>query len=286
MMEAPYSIGGRYQFHSGQRFQMNSVMQGLRLAAGSVAATLPALACAAGPSTDDMNASNNPLSPTITLNLQDQYVGRYYGLGDEDGNSVLLRGTIPHKLFGLPQIVRFTMPVVTTPNVAPDGSKTGLGDLNLFNLVLLKGLGMEWGIGPQLTIPTASRDQTGTGKWQAGLAGVGISPQKWGMIGGLVTWQHSFAGESDRPTQDNLTAQPFVIYNLPQGRYLRSTATWNFDLKRGNYYIPLGIGAGKIWKIGKEIYNLFAEPQWTVGHEGVGVPKFQVFMGLNIQFPL
>ncbi|CAJ92728.1 hypothetical membrane associated protein [Cupriavidus necator H16] len=80
-------------------------MQGLRLAAGSVAATLPALACAAGPSTDDMNASNNPLSPTITLNLQDQYVGRYYGLGDEDGNSVLLRGTIPHKLFGLPQIV-------------------------------------------------------------------------------------------------------------------------------------------------------------------------------------
>ena len=34
------------------------------------------------------------------------------------------------------------------------------------------------------------------------------------------------------------------------------------------------------------VYNLFAEPQWTVGHEGVGVPKFQVFMGLNIQFPL
>ncbi|RWA46224.1 hypothetical protein AU476_36800 [Cupriavidus sp. UYMSc13B] len=40
-----------------------------------------------------MNASNHPLSPTITLNLQDQYVGRNDGLGDEDGNSVLLRGT-------------------------------------------------------------------------------------------------------------------------------------------------------------------------------------------------
>lgn len=77
---------------------------------------------------------------------------------------MLLRGTVPHKLFGLPQIVRCTMPVATTPNVQPDGTKTGLGDLNLFNLFLLKGLGMELGIGPQLTIPTATRDQTGTGK--------------------------------------------------------------------------------------------------------------------------
>jgi hypothetical protein len=62
---------------------------------------------------------------------------------------------------------------------------------------------------------------------------------------------------------------------------LRSTATWNFDLKRGSYCIRLGVGVGKIWKIGKETYNVFAEPQWTVG-----VPKFQVFLGLNVQFPL
>ncbi|AMR80288.1 hypothetical protein [Cupriavidus nantongensis] len=265
---------------------MQKSRRGAGCMAAVAAAVAPAFAQAAGPSTADMNASNNPLSPTITLNLQDQYVGRYYGLGDEDGNSVLLRGTVPHKLFGLPQIVRFTLPVVTTPGVAPDGSKTGLGDLNLFNLVLMKGLGMEWGIGPQLTIPTASRDQTGTGKWQAGLAAVGIAPQQWGMLGGLVTWQHSFAGESDRPTQDNLTAQPFVIVNLPQGWYLRSSATWNFDLRRGSYYIPVGVGAGKIWKVGKDTYNLFAEPQWTLKHDGSGVPKFQVFMGLNIQFPL
>ncbi|CAN7778952.1 hypothetical protein LJR296_007864 [Cupriavidus necator] len=101
------------------------------------------------------------------------------------------------------------------PNLPPNDSKTGSGDLNLFNLFLIKGPGIEFGIWPQLTIPTASYDQTGTGKWQAGMAGVVIAPQKWGLLGDLVTWQHSFAGDSDRPTQGNLSSQPFIIYSLP-----------------------------------------------------------------------
>ena len=126
----------------------------------------------------------------------------------------------------------------------------------------------------------------GTGKWQAGVATLGITPEKWGLIGGLVTWQTSFAGDGDRPKQSNLQAQPFFIYNLPQCWYLRSTATWNFDLERGTYYVPVGAGAGKVWKSGRTTLNLFAEPQWTISHDGDGVPKFQVFFGLNLQFPL
>jgi hypothetical protein len=98
--------------------------------------------------------------------------------------------------------------------------------------------------------------------------------------------QHSFAGDEDRPTQNGLQAQPFFIYNLPQAFYLRSTATWNFDLQRGDFYIPVGLGAGKIWKTENgTTLNLFVEPQGTVAHEGVS-PKLQVFMGFNMQFPL
>ncbi len=256
----------------------------LRVGAALAACTLAQAALAQ--SADQMNAANNPLTPTIGVNLQNAYIARYYGPGGADSNAVLLRGTLPHQLGGAPLLLRATLPVVTTPDVPGIDRHTGVGDLNLFDLFLFKEGTMQLGIGPQLTIPTASRDDTGTGKWQAGLAAVVIAPQAWGLTGGLVTWQRSFAGDKARDDVDNLQAQPFLIVNLPKAWYLRSTATWTFDLSSGNYTIPIGLGAGKIWNAGGVTYNLFAEPQWTVSHKGNVSPQFQVFFGLNMQFPL
>lgn len=102
-----------------------------------------------------------------------------------------------------------------------------------------------------------------------------------------MTWQHSFAGDGDRATQNNLTVQPFFVYNLPEGWYLRSTASWTFNLATNDYAIPIGAGLGKVWtQPGGSSVNLFAEPQWTVAHDGIGQPKFQVFAGINFQFAL
>jgi len=237
-------------------------------------------------STEQMNDANNPLTPTITANVQDQWAPQLYD-SDNSTNALLLRGVLPHLLGGVPQILRATLPIATAPSTSGNGNTTGLGDLNLFDLAVFKGQGFVLGIGPQLTIPTASDHALGTGKWQGGLAAVAVAPQPWGLIGGLVTWQHSFAGEADRPTQNNLSAQPFFIYNLPQGVYVRSTATWNFDLERSNYVIPIGGGVGKVFvQSDGTTINVFAEPQWTVAHHGAGQPKFQLFAGVNLQFPI
>jgi hypothetical protein len=53
--------------------------------------------------------ANNPLTPAITVNLQDQGAPKLYDL-DQGANSFLFRGVLPHKLGGLPRIVRFTLP--------------------------------------------------------------------------------------------------------------------------------------------------------------------------------
>ena len=239
-----------------------------------------------GQSHEQMNEANNPLTPKIGVNLQDQYVDRMYDL-DGWSNAFLLRATIPHKLGGTGQILRVTAPVVTAPSLTGDGRTTAFGDLNLIDIALFKHGALELGVGPQLTAPTASKDEGGTGKWQAGLAAVVVAPQSWGVVGGLVTWQHSFAGVDDRPTQNNLAVQPIVNANLSQGWYLRSSATWTFDLARDHYAIPVGLGLGKVWLLGDgTTVNIFAEPQWTVAHDGAGQPKFQVFAGVNMQFPL
>lgn len=250
-----------------------------------LAGDLPA--SAQQPSSADTNAANNPLTPKITINFHDQVAPELYDL-DQASNAFLFRGVVPHKLGGVPQLFRYTLPVVTAPD-GQGGSASGLGDLNLIELFpfVWKQARIELAVGPQFTLPTATNDATGSGKWQAGLAMLAIAPRSFGIAGALVTWQHSFAGDDTRPTQNGLSVQPLFIYNLPQGWYLRSTGTWNFALAQDTYVIPVGAGVGKVWaRHSGATVNAFFEPQFTVAHDGAGQPKFQIFTGLNLQFPL
>src|SRR5258706_123421 len=194
----------------------------------AVALTLPSATALAQASADDANKSNNPLNPAPGLNAQDSYVAKLYG-SDKHTNDLLLRGTLPvlpSEHMPAPQIFRLTVPVSTRPDPNGGGYTTGLGDVNLFDIFLLKKT--EGGI------------ELGAGKWQAGLAGVAMHPSPRGIVGGLLQWQHSFAGDSDRATVNTLTFQPFWIHNLPAGWYLRSTGIWTFDLARSHNFIPIG----------------------------------------------
>jgi hypothetical protein len=238
-------------------------------------------------SAEDTNKSNNPLNPAIGANLQDIYTPELYG-ADSHTNDMLLRITMPlapGQTIKAPQIFRLTAPISTRPD--PDGGyTTGPGDLNLFDIFVLgkTSAGMEYGGGPLVVMPTASEDELGAGKWQAGLAAMAMRPSPQGIVGGLLQWQASFAGDDDRADVNTLTMQPFLIHNLPNGWYLRSTGIWTFDLENDNYFIPVGLGAGRAMKPGATTYNLFVEPQWTVLHDGAGVPQFSIFAGLNMTF--
>ena len=235
---------------------------------------------------NDVNSANNPLTPKITVNLQDYFLPSLNRTGGRSGNDFLFRGLVPSDAFGIPQIVRFTLPVVTTPQF-PSGSNTGLGDLTLFDIIIIPAKPVVVGIGPLLVAPTASDDASGTGKWQAGAAGVVVAPQKWGLLASLVTYQHSFAGADDRPTTQVLNVQPIVTVNLPEGFYARSSGQWTFDFGNHTTVVPVGLGFGKVWTLpnGTTI-NAFVEPQYSLFRSGVGVPDWQVFAGVNFQFPI
>lgn len=244
-------------------------------------------AAAAGPAkaqtAEEVAAANNPLAPITAINLQNYYVPTVYGSPDSTANSALVRGVLSTGSM----LIRATLPVSTISGNGVDES--GLGDLNVFDAFLLPRKGStQLGFGPLLVLPTATRDALGAGKWQAGAAAVVVStPVPELMIGGLVTYQHSFANadSTERATTSLLIFQPLLFVQVGSGWVLRSTAVWSFDLAQGTWNIPLGIGAGKVLRAGHAVFNIFLEPQFTVAHYGSGQPALQIFGGINLQFP-
>ncbi|HEF4760019.1 TPA: hypothetical protein SAN82_002449 [Pseudomonas putida] len=250
-----------------------------------LAVSLAPFFCAHADNAETANKSNNPLNIAPGMSLQDYYTPNYYD-SNIHTNDLLVRGTLPiapNDFIGVPQLLRATAPISTRPD--PNGGySTGEGDLNVFDIFLLKTEGVQLGVGPMITAPFADQDELGTGKWQGGLAAVAIDASPRGLLGALVQYQSSFAGDHDRPHVETATVQPLIIHNLERGWYLRSTGIWTYDLKNDTHYIPLGLGGGKVWKDGSNILNVFIEPQWTVDHKGDDLPQFTLYAGLNVTF--
>ena len=254
------------------------------LMAAHASSPVPGLAQEAGGGGSAAQA-NNPLANMTALNFQDYYIGELTE-SDRAANQFWIRFAKPFRLGG-DWLLRASLPIPTQPT-PPDGdTKTGLGDLNVFAAYLFKTKdpALSIGLGPQVTIPTATSDYLGSQKWSAGFAHVlfnGKSPKfQWGY---LLTWQHSFAGSDDRADVNVGAFQPFLFYQLGNGLYLRSAPIWVYNFESEGYSMPLGVGIGKVIPKGKTVFNVFVEPQFSVADDGAGWPEWQIFAGFNLQF--
>lgn len=235
---------------------------------------------------NDSNAANNPVEPLLTVDVQDHFVPSPEGFPGRDASQAQLRVAVPVDTFGLHQFIRTILPVNTTASVQ-GGPNTGVGDLEVYDILHFQEGGTTLGAGPLIEAPTARGDAYGSGKWQAGGAAVVIAPRSWGLLAALVTYQHSFSGYGSGPVGGITTAQPFFFYHLPRGLYFRSSGIWTFDTFHHAQYIPLGFGAGKVWKNSKgDIVNLYIEPQYSVYQSGIGSATWQIFAGATFKFPI
>lgn len=155
-------------------------------------------------------------------------------------------------------INRFIVPIMYQP-IGKDDAEFGLGDIQytLFFAPAAAGR-VIWGIGPALSVPTASDDALGTGKWSAGPSAVVLTmPGRW-VLGALVSNQWSFAGDDDRPDVNSMMIQPFVNYNFDKGWYFSFSPviTANHEAEDGQKWtVPLGGGFGRVFKAGKQPLN-------------------------------
>jgi hypothetical protein len=236
---------------------------------------------AGGSCESDVATANNPIAPLNAIYFQNYYAPSVYGV--PGSNNLLDLRTL---VVSGRQIVRATLPISSAED-NNGNQQSGLGDFNAFDAIRVSPAESKnvLAAGPMLTAPSATNSFLGQGKWQAGLAAVGLHPLSGGsLLVGIFTWQHSFAGEHTRPGAQVVTFQPIAALSIGGGYYVRSSGIWNFDISNNKRVIPLGIGFGKVFKTGHAVVNAFIEPQFTVYHDGIGLPSFQLFSGLQFLF--
>jgi hypothetical protein len=259
----------------------------------SIALVAAALMCLAGAASAQQQAAasaeaqaNNPLASFTAFNVHNYYLGEVTDT-DENGNQLWFRYANPFSLGSTSWLLRASLPVNTFPVPPTYGHTTGLGDLNVFAAYLIPtgNPALAFGVGPQVTAPTATDDGLGSGKWSLGLVNTLFnmgSPKI--QYGYLLSWQASVAGDDDRDDVNVGGFQPFVFYQLGDGTYLRSSAVMTYDFEHSTYTVPIGLGIGQVFKREKAIFNAFIEPQYSLTDKGAGWPKWQVFVALNTQF--
>jgi hypothetical protein len=228
-----------------------------------LAGLIAAHAALAQEGADLAKKSQNPVADLISLPFQNN---TYFGIGpgDKTANVLNIQPVIPVSLGGWNLINRAILPVIyvedltsgldVLPQGISNGSRFGLGDLNYTAYFSPKSsTELTWGIGPSISIPTATDKALGSEKWSIGPGAVAVVTTGPWVVGGLVRQLWSVAGEDDRRDVNQGLAQPFINFNMDDGWALVTapiiTANWRAD-SDDRWTVPVGGGVTKLFGIG------------------------------------
>ena len=204
--------------------------------------------------------AQNPIAKAISLPFQNNL---NFGVGphNDEQDTLNIQPVLPFNVGNDWNIIaRAIIPLEYEPPIGQaTSSMVGLGDTSLALYLSPSHAGeIIWGIGPAFAFATASHEELGQGKFDAGLSAVALTIQGHWLIGALLTDIASVAGPSDRSTVHQMTLQPFINYNFPRGWYLTSspiiTANWR-GADNQRWIVPLGGGGGRAFRLGKQAMN-------------------------------
>jgi hypothetical protein len=207
------------------------------------------------------DAAENPVAAAISLPLQNN---TYYGVGPyrRAENELLIEPVVPIRISANWMVIsRTIVPVVVVPRLSASAEVDyGLSNIQpQFYLSPVHTGRFVWGVGPQLWLPTATDDKLGINKWGGGPAAVGLFRSGHLLAGTLIG--NEFAGVN-HVHENQMTINWFVFYNMKHGWYVLTTpivtADWTAERDQ-RWTVPVGGGAGKIFKIGNQPLNARAQ---------------------------
>ena len=259
---------------------VNTGWQGIPLPTVRIPAVLPANPNVAA-------EASNPTAPIAQLQWKSVYLPP---VPDTSGPSyaqafVGVLPLAPTRYTPLPQLIKLTLPVVTTTSPSTPG--TNLGDSTLLDLWVLP---TSWGslaLGPGVVIPSYAPAPVSTSRWQLGVAAGVIYSGFEGWQMGFIAQNFWSVGGSTDPPVNQLGVSPTFTYTNKQGWfYCLTDFGWTFNWEKGGAStIPIGPQVGRVFRLRGQTMSLAAEVGWNVGSTGKSAPTPIYSLELTLLFP-
>lgn len=224
------------------------------------------------PSASDLAKKlQNPIGDLYSFPFQSN---TNFGFGPHNGTQDILnvQPVIPiHLTPDWNVITRTILPLVWSPDLAPIPSVpfgTGPVIASAFLSPAKTTNGWLWGVGPVVQIPTISNSTLGSNVWGGGPTAVLVYMKGPWVVGALANNVFSFGG-AHGPGGDsysNFLTQPFLNYNFSHGWYVTSSPilTANWETPGTKWTVPIGGGAGRVFRVGKLPINVSLSAYYNV----------------------
>jgi hypothetical protein len=166
-------------------------------------------------------------------------------------------------------VVRATMPFFSKP-VASGQRERGAGDLVVLDFQLINTKHSTIGVGPAVSLPTATDDALGSGKLAIGPDILWIyKGMKKMQVGMLAEYLVSVAGDGGRADVNEFLWQPIYTRHWKWGYLSWSSQQMSVDFENDLISVPLGVVLGKVFMSSKKSpWNISFQPYYTVNNRG------------------
>lgn len=220
-------------------------------------------------------ATQNPVAALVSVPFQ----FNFNNAGDLEDRTLFNLNVQPVIPFSLTKdinvIARAIVPIDSVPG--PEGVRySGVGDVQM-QLFLTPSAPkpIVIGIGPIVSMPTATASPLETGTFGAGVTGVVVKDHGPWVLGALISQIWPVSDTGGAPETNLFLMQPFVNYNFGGGWALATAPiiTANWDAPDGNQWtVPVGLGITKTtvfnrrpMNIGFQYYSNVERPDGSAG---------------------
>ncbi|MGH8863655.1 MAG: transporter [Burkholderiales bacterium] len=199
----------------------------------------------------------NPIAALISVPIKLNW-DTGIGPADVDRSTLIVQPVIPITLNDNWNVISRTITPVYIDAQSPmtgESGTTGNGDILqslFFSPKAPTASGWIWGVGPVLSLPTASEDLLGSEKYSAGPTFVVLKQQSGWTYGMLANHLWSVEGDDERSDVNATFIQPFVSHTLKSFTTFGVNTESTYDWEGEQWTVPINVYFSQLTRFGRQ----------------------------------